>query len=107
MSYLGRIHLSFLGCQVYFAAFILFLMDNPVCKHCRPYQMTHYVASDLGLHCLPMTLLGASGNNRLKNMLLGWGVRMQLKMSFNPFLTSGLIHPYHLYESISSIRDSW
>ena len=26
-----------------------------------PDQMPHYVASDLGLHCLPMTLLQGSG----------------------------------------------
>ena len=25
-----------------------------------PYQMPHSVASDLGLHCLPVTLLGVS-----------------------------------------------
>ena len=30
-----------------------------------PDQMPHYVASDLGLHCLPMTLLQVSGNNGL------------------------------------------
>ena len=27
--------LSFLGCQVYFVAFILFLMENSVSKQCR------------------------------------------------------------------------
>ena len=26
---------------------------------------------------------------------------------FNPFLTSRLVHPYHLDESISSFRGSW
>ena len=30
-----------------------------------PDQMQHNVASDLGLHCLPMTLLGFPGKNRL------------------------------------------
>ena len=43
--------------QVYFVTFILFLMENPVSNHCRPDQMPHYVASDLGMHCSPMTLL--------------------------------------------------
>ena len=38
----------------------LFLMKNPVSKQCRPDQMPHYVASDLGLHCLPMTHLRVS-----------------------------------------------
>ena len=28
--------------------------------------MLHYVASDLGLHCFPMTLLGFQGKNGLK-----------------------------------------
>ena len=41
---------------MYFVAFILFLRENSVSKQCRPDQMPHYVASDLGLHCLPMTL---------------------------------------------------
>ena len=31
-------------------------MENPVRKHVDPDQMPHYVASDLGLHCLAMTL---------------------------------------------------
>ena len=35
----------------------LFLMENSVRNHVDPYQMPHYVASDLGLHCLHMTFL--------------------------------------------------
>ena len=31
-----------------------------------PDQMPRSVASDLGLHCLPITLLGSSDYNRLK-----------------------------------------
>ena len=31
-----------------------------------PVQMSHYVASDLGLQCLPMTLYGFPGKNGLK-----------------------------------------
>ena len=34
--YIGQVHLSFKGHQVYFVALILFLMENPVSKHCRP-----------------------------------------------------------------------
>ena len=34
--------------------------------HIDPDQTSHYVASDLGLHCLPMTLLGFPGKNGLK-----------------------------------------
>ena len=40
-------------------------MENPVSQYCRPDQTPHYVASDLVLHCLPMTRLGLSGNNGL------------------------------------------
>ena len=46
--------------MVYFVAFILFLMENPVSNTVDPDQMPHYVAFDLGLHCLPMTLLRVS-----------------------------------------------
>ena len=38
--------MSFQGCRVYFVAFIIFLMEN--------------TQSDLGLHCLPTTLLRIS-----------------------------------------------
>ena len=43
--------------------FIPFLMEIRVCKQCRnvdPDQTSNYVASDLGLHGLPMTLLQVS-----------------------------------------------
>ena len=53
---------------MYFVAFILILMENPVSKHCRPDQTQHYVASDLCLHCLPMTLLRVSAKNGLKSL---------------------------------------
>ena len=35
------------------------LMENPVCN-VGPDQTPHHVASDLGLHCLPLTLLRVS-----------------------------------------------
>ena len=34
-----------------------------------PDQMPHYVASDLGLHYLPMILYGLPGNNGRVNMI--------------------------------------
>ena len=34
-----------------------------------PDQMPHYVASDLGLHCLPMSLLWFPGKNGLKGII--------------------------------------
>ena len=39
--------LSFKGCRVYFVAFILVLMENPVSKQCKPDQKPHCVMSDL------------------------------------------------------------
>ena len=46
---------------MYFVPFILLLMKHPVKNNVDPGQTPHYVASDLGLHCLPMTLLRISG----------------------------------------------
>ena len=43
--------------SVYFVAFSLFLVKNPLSKQYNPKQTPHNVASDLGLRCLPMTLL--------------------------------------------------
>ena len=50
-------------CQVYFFAFILFLKKIPFSEPVDPDQMPHYVASDLGLHCLPVTLFRFPGKN--------------------------------------------
>ena len=36
-----------------------------------PDQMPHFAESDLGLHCLPVTLLGVSGYNGLHAPILG------------------------------------
>ena len=57
---LDKSSFHFGGVGYYFVAFILFLMENPVSKQVDPDQMPHYVASDLGLHYLPMTLLWVS-----------------------------------------------
>ena len=35
-------------------------MENPLANSVGPDQMPHYVGSDLGLHCLSMTLLRVS-----------------------------------------------
>ena len=43
-----------------FLSLLLFMMETPASKHCRPDLTPHDVASDLGLHCLPMTLLPVS-----------------------------------------------
>ena len=44
-----------LGVLVYFVAFVLFWMEILLANIVDPDQTPHYVASDLGLHCLPMT----------------------------------------------------
>ena len=46
--------------------FPLFLVENPVNKQCIYDQMPHYLASDLGVHYLPMTLLRISGKDGLR-----------------------------------------
>ena len=48
-----------LGVSGHFVSFILFLMKNPVSTVDLD-RTPHYVVSDLGLHCLPMTLLWVS-----------------------------------------------
>ena len=45
------------GCRAYLVAFILFLMEILLENTTYPDQTPHVVASDLGLRCLPMTLL--------------------------------------------------
>ena len=68
-----------LGVLVYFVTFILFLMENPVSKQCRPDQMPHYVASDLVLHCLPMTLYRFPCKNGI-NMTLSYSHEHGVKL---------------------------
>ena len=46
--------------SIYFFTFIQFLMENSLANTVDPDQTPHYVASNLGLHCLPMTLLRVS-----------------------------------------------
>ena len=48
------------GVRIYYVAFILFLMENPVSKTVDPDQTPHYVASDLGLQFLLTTFLRVS-----------------------------------------------
>ena len=44
----------------------LFLMEILFANNVDPDQTPHYVASDLSLHCLPMTLLRVSRRQRVK-----------------------------------------
>ena len=61
--------MSFYVCWAYFVPFFLYLMSaNNVDPDQMPHYMAHNVASDLGLHCLPMTLYGFPGKNGLTDM---------------------------------------
>ena len=52
-------------CHLRSVALILILMEILLTNNVDPDQTPHYVASDLYLHCLPMTLFGVPGKNRL------------------------------------------
>ena len=52
-------------CRAYFVAFIHFGWQILLANTVDPDQTPHYVASDLGLHCLPMTFYGFPGENGL------------------------------------------
>ena len=45
---------------MYIVAFILFFMEILLANTVDPDQMPHHMASDLGLQCLPVTLLWVS-----------------------------------------------
>ena len=49
-----------LRCWIYFVAVFYFWWKILFANNVDPDQMPHYVASDLGLHCLPVTLLRVS-----------------------------------------------
>ena len=50
-------------------------MATVFAKSGDPDQMPHYAVSDLGLHCLPLALLGS----RLKNRLISLITKMSLQ----------------------------
>ena len=58
LLYVRRVHLSFKLCRVHFVAFrLLFLWWKILLAYnVDPKKTLHKVASDLGLHCLPMML---------------------------------------------------
>ena len=47
---IGSVHFHFKGCWVVFFIFIILKANSG-----DPDQTPHYVVSDLGLHCLPMS----------------------------------------------------
>ena len=51
---------QFRGVGAILSLFFLFLMEILLANNTDPDQTPHYVASDLRLHCLPVTLLRIS-----------------------------------------------
>ena len=45
---IGQVHFSFKGCLVYVFIFILFLIEIPVCKQCRPWVCTVCLGARMG-----------------------------------------------------------
>ena len=87
--------MSILGCWVYFVNFILFLRWKILlANNAEPDQMPHYVASDLGQHCLLMAFYGFPGNNGLNRQRLDW-----LVVCFG--LNSPLRQYFSLYRVVS------
>ena len=59
-EYVGQVHLSFRGVRSVLSLLFYFWWKRLLAYTVDPDQMPHYVASDLGLHCLPTTLLWVS-----------------------------------------------
>ena len=57
-------------------------MANLFANSGDPDQMPHSAASDLGLHCLPMTLLLVSRLQRVKHYNLSRAYQLSFKMMF-------------------------
>ena len=55
------VNLGVSGLFRHFYSFVL--LENPVANNEDPDQTPHHVASDLGLYCLPMTLLRVPAKN--------------------------------------------
>ena len=58
----------FRGVGVYFVAFILVLWKILSANNVAPDQTPRHVASNLSLHCLPITFYRFSGKNALERM---------------------------------------
>ena len=66
---LGKSICHFRGVGSIFLLLFYFRWKLLLANSVDPDQMSHYVASDLGLHCLPMTLLRVSRSNGLKVLI--------------------------------------
>ena len=63
--YLWTVPLRYVGRVIFLFSFFLFSMKNLVAISVDPHQRPDHVASDLGLHCLPMTFYRFPGKNGL------------------------------------------
>ena len=60
LFYVGRVHSHFRGVGSILSLLFCFRWQILLANNVDPDQMPHYVASDLGLHYLPMTHLPVS-----------------------------------------------
>ena len=60
----------FRGIRSILSLLFYFLWKTLLANSVDPDQMPHYVASDLGMHCLPITLLLFPGKNGLNYSML-------------------------------------
>ena len=60
MLYIGRVHLSYRDVGSVLSMLVYFLWKILLENNVDPDQTPHYVASDVGLHSSPMTLLQVS-----------------------------------------------
>ena len=75
--------LVILGVSGLFLSFLLYFRWKILLANCvDPDQMPHYVASDLGLNCLPMTLLWVS------RPTVSWARQMKDEAQPSPSLIS-------------------
>ena len=76
-----------------------------------PEQTPCSVASDLGLHCLPITLLRVSQlqwvNGNVEKSTSCIQPPLTVEFRYYPFMPSGLFYIYSLDQSISNKRDAW
>ena len=83
--YIGQVHLSFKECLVYFVIFLLFRIDIPVSKLCRPWSDVAFCGDTVCLGLLYGTLgtgmliwqEDPGGDEELQPMYLKWAAAWQ------------------------------
>ena len=77
---------------------LFFLRKILLANNEHPDQMPHYVASDLGLHCLPF--YGFSCNNGLKGYTIYVSKQSQKLTLFDKWWENMKVYPYTVINSI-------